>query len=56
MYRAAVTIAIQDIIRECWRDKDPTMPYFLQMASWETLPILKEALVYLTLGRPTLTT
>jgi hypothetical protein len=35
---------------------DPTMPYVLQMASGQTLSILKETLVNLPLGRRPLTT
>jgi hypothetical protein len=33
--------------------KMPSQYYILQMASWETLPILKEALVEVTMGHST---
>jgi hypothetical protein len=53
--RASVTIARPDI-RAGLPQKDPPMKCILQMASGETLPILKEVLVTLTLWWRPLTT
>jgi hypothetical protein len=47
---ASVTIARSDIVTEQLKGK-PSRPYILQMASRETNPVLKEALVELTLGQ-----
>jgi hypothetical protein len=52
---ASVTIAIPDITTGL-PERDLTTSYVLQMASGETLPISKEALITLTLGRRPLTT
>jgi hypothetical protein len=51
----SMTIARPDVTAELPK-RDPPMQCALQMASEETLPILKEALVKLTLGQCPLTT
>jgi hypothetical protein len=48
--RASVAIARYDIAAGL-HERELTRPYFQQMASWDTLPVLKGALVGLTLGR-----
>jgi hypothetical protein len=48
-----VTIAKPDVITG-HTERNPSWPYVLQMAFWKSIPILKEALVKLTLGQSTL--
>jgi hypothetical protein len=52
---ASVTINRPDIAARLPK-RDPPMKCALQMASWEGLPILKEALVTLTVGQNPLST
>jgi hypothetical protein len=47
---ASVTIARPDIVAE-QPERNPSRAYVLQTASGETIPVLKEALVELTLGQ-----
>jgi hypothetical protein len=46
-----VTIARPDIVAGLPARK-PNLPYVLQTASGETIPVMREAHVELTLGRP----
>jgi predicted aspartyl protease len=50
---ASVTIARPDIV-EGLPEKELSRPYVLQTASGETIPVVKEARVELTIGRRTL--
>jgi uncharacterized protein (DUF1684 family) len=50
---ASVTIAWPNIVTGHFERK-PNRAYILQKASGETIPVLKEAVVELTLGRETL--
>jgi hypothetical protein len=50
---ASVTIVRPDITAEL-RERKPNRPYILQTASRETLPVMREVLVKVALGRSAL--